>query len=265
MTDHQRPSPLETVHLYARGAAIVLAAVPSTCFVPLPVTQLFTSRFDREDRLKRLHFMRSWARFCRRWILDIDLDVEGREHLPSPSKGHMYISNHQSYSDIIVLIEALDTVGFLSKRVPVKYIPLIGRSAYCAGTVFIDRGSKESREAALQETLRMCEESVAVVVFPEGTRSEDGELRERIYPRAMQAARGRGLRLVPVGLHGTWRVIPKSMDRVGLDQPVAVRIGPALDPADFDTDESYAEACWSEVTRLHAEAREAVQGKRQER
>ena len=73
-----------------------------------------------------------------------------------------------------------DTVAFLSKRVPVRYLPAIGRSAYCAGTVFIDRSNPESREKALQETLRMCVESVAVVVFPEGTRSERGDLRAGI-------------------------------------------------------------------------------------
>jgi len=116
----------------------------------------------------------------------------------------------------------------------------------------------DSRLRALEETLRMCEESVAVVVFPEGTRSEDGELREKIYPRAMQAAHERGLKLVPVGLHGTYRVVPKAMDRIRTGQPVAVRIGEAMDPEAYSSPEDYAEACWQRVAELHDVAKEHV-------
>jgi 1-acyl-sn-glycerol-3-phosphate acyltransferase len=257
----QPATPLDRAHMLARGLAMVAAAIPSTVLVPLPVTQLFTKRFQREERLRDFHFMVAWARFCTERILGIRLDVQGQQNLPRPSRGHMYVSNHQSYTDIVVLMTALDTVAFLSKRVPVRYIPLVGRAAYCGGTVYIDRGSKESREQALQETIRMCEESTAVVVFPEGTRSADGELREKIHPRAMQVARQRGIKLVPVALHGTWRVIPKSMDRVRTGQPVALRIGEILDPAAFDSDASYADACWAAVGELHEQARAAVAAK----
>ena len=248
----------DRVHLVARGLAMIAAAFPSTVLVPLPLTQLTTRRFAREDRLKRLHRMVEWASFCAEHILRIRLDVDGLEHLPRPSRGHMYVSNHQSYTDILVLMKVLDTVAFLSKRVPVSLIPLIGRSAYCGGTVYLDRSSPQDRERALGEVLEMCERSTAVVVFPEGTRSSDGSLRAKIYPRSMQAAHERGLRLVPVGIHGTHRVIPKAMDRVRLGQPVAVRVGPALDPRAFASPELYAEACWAEVARLHEAARAAL-------
>jgi hypothetical protein len=63
---------------------------------------------------------------------------------------------------------------------------------------------------------------------------------------------------VPVGVDGTRRVLPKSMDRVGLNKNVAVRIGPARDPADFDSAERFAGACWDDVRALFAEARASV-------
>jgi len=240
-----------------RATAVVLAGVPSTTLIPLPLTQVCTRRFRREDVLKRVHLMVPWARFCARRILEIDLDVQGREHLPQPSRGHLYISNHQSYVDILVLMDALDTVAFLSKKL-IHYFPVLGRCAYCGGTVFMQRGKKESRQAALEETLRMCQESTAVVVFPEGTRSADGEIREKIYPRAMQEAWRRGLRVVPIGLHGTHRVFPKTMDRLNLGEHVAVRIGPALDPSSWPDGDRFAEACWDTVADLHHQARAAL-------
>ncbi len=237
------------------AVACVVAAIPSTCMVPLPVTRVFTRRYRRERFLQRLHFMVAWARFCRKQILRIKLTVEGRERLPVPSRGHMFVSNHQSWVDILVLMEALDMVAFLSKDL-VRKIPLIGASAFAAGSVFVKRGDPASRQRALRDTIRMCEESTAVLIFPEGTRSEDGELRATIHPAALKAAYRHGLKLIPVGLDGTTSIVPKSMDRIAFGQQVAVSIGEVVDPAGYADEEAYVAEAWERVKREFARARE---------
>jgi 1-acyl-sn-glycerol-3-phosphate acyltransferase len=238
-----------------RAIGVVVSAIPSTTIVPLPITLALTRRYRREELLKRLHFMVGWATFCRRYLLGIDLEVHGREHLPRPSRGHMYVSNHQSWADILVLMEALDTVAFLSKTL-VKHIPLIGRCAYAGGSVYIARNSPESRRRALREMLRMCEESTAVVLFPEGTRSTDGEL-QRIHATSLHAAFSHKLRVVPVAVDGTWRILPKTMDRVCPGHAV-VEIGEPLDPAGFKDANAWTDAVWGRVRELHAAARARV-------
>lgn len=249
---------LDKVDLFARTAAIVAAGCPHTSLPPIGLWQAVIPRYRREALLQKLYFMPYWGTVVSRYILGMKLDVAGTENLPNPSRGHMYVSNHQSYADIFLLMHSLRTAAFLSKKVPVKYIPFVGRGAYCGGTVYVDRSVKDSRMQALEETLRMCEESVAVVVFPEGTRSADGELREKTHLRALKLAYERGIKLVPVGLHGTYRVVPKVMDRIRTGQPVAVRIGTPLDSANYPSPDGYAEACWSEVAALHREAKEAA-------
>jgi 1-acyl-sn-glycerol-3-phosphate acyltransferase len=245
--------------LYTRTVACILAGVPSTSFIPLPLTMALTRRFHREVLLKRLHFMVEWAAFCRRRILRVDLHVEGRENLPASTRGHMFVSNHQSWVDILIEMEALNTVAFLSKRL-VRFIPVMGRCAYAGGTVFLDRKEKESRERALEEALRMCEESTAVVIYPEGTRSFDGELRSKIYTGGILAARARQLRVIPVGLDGTFRILPKTMDALHLGLPAVVGIGRPLDPADYSSDEAWVEAVWSNVEALYRRSRARVRG-----
>ena len=240
------------LEVLARFAGVILASIPSTTIIPLPLTLALTRRFQREELLKRLHLMVPWAAFCRRYLLGIDLEVHGREHLPRPSRGHLYVSNHQSWADILVLMEALDTVAFLSKTL-VKHIPNIGRCAYAGGSVYVARNSAESRRQALREMLRMCRESTAVVVFPEGTRSADGEL-QPIHAASLRAAYSHRLRVVPVAIDGSWRVLPKTMDRLTPGR-VAVEIGPALDPAGFADATDWTEAVWGKVTELHAAAR----------
>jgi 1-acyl-sn-glycerol-3-phosphate acyltransferase len=236
------------------AGACVAAGVPSTSLIPLPLTLAVTRRFGREDLLKRMHFMVEWAGFCRKHIFGIELSRVGAEHLPRPTKGFMFVSNHQSWIDILVLMESLNTVAFLSKDM-IKYIPVIGRCAYAGGTVFFDRKARDSRLRALRQTLRMCEESTAVVVFPEGTRSFDGELRQKIHPGAVKAAYERGLKVIPVGLDGTCKVLPKTMDQVNRGRPVAVTIGQTIDPARFDDVEAWVQAVWGRVTELFHESR----------
>ena len=249
---------IDRLEVVARAAACILAGMPTTTLIPLPLSMALTRRFRREDLLRRLHRMTPWARFCRQHILGIRLDVEGRGNLPSPSRGYMYVSNHQSWVDILVLMEALETVGFLAKTL-VKYIPVLGRCAYAGGTVYVARNDASSRQAALLETLRMCKESVAVVIFPEGTRSADGELRQKIHKGSLRASHHHHLKVVPVGIDGTIKVLPKSMDWVNTGQRVAVTIGEPMDPADYADDVTWADEIWRRVIELHGRSRARVQ------
>jgi len=198
-----------------------------------------------------------WAHNCRKYILKVDLSVEGRQNLPADRRGYMFVSNHQSYVDIPVLMEALDTVAFLSK-ILVKYIPLIGMHAYAGGTIYFKRKDKESRQRALEDTLRMCKESTAVVVFPEGTRSATGNLREKIYPSAIQSAYSEKIKVIPVGLDGTFNILPKSMDRVNLGQRVVVNIGKPMDPESYDSSDAWVDAVWKSVESQHIESRSRI-------
>lgn len=245
---------LDQLRMLARFGACVLASVPSNTLVPLPITLALTRRYRREELLRRLHLMVQWARFCTRHILDLTILVEGKRHLPRDTRGYMYVSNHQSYVDILLLMEVLDTAAFLSKGL-IKFIPVIGQCAYAGGTIYFDRKEQGSRQRALRDTIRMCQESTAVVIFPEGTRSFDGELRKKIQPGAVKAAYIHKLKVIPVGLDGTRRVVPKTMDRINLGQTVAVTVGEPIDPADFDSARAFVNAVWGRITELHHESR----------
>jgi 1-acyl-sn-glycerol-3-phosphate acyltransferase len=166
----------------------------------------------------------------------------------------MYICNHQSWADILVLMEALETVAFLAKSF-IKWLPVLGWGTYAGGSVFVSRSNMASRQRALNQSLRMCAESTAVVVFPEGTRSEDAELRATWYPAAIRAAHARGLRVVPIGIDGTFDVVPKTMDRVNLNRRVAVTIGAPMDPSGWSDSRAFADAVWARIGELFAASR----------
>jgi stearoyl-CoA desaturase (delta-9 desaturase) len=253
--DEPRPGALRRLTSYLRASMIIVAALPSGLLVFL--TLCLCKRFRREDLLTRLHCMTAWARFCVRYILRAEVDVAGAEHLPRSSKGCLYIANHQSVADSLVLIPVIKSVAFLSSD-RVRKIPVIGACAHAGGSVFVDRSSVEDRTRALIETIRMCKESTAVLVFPEGRVSPDGRLLEKVFFSTLYRAYAEGLRVIPIGLHGTAGVVPYSMDEIRTGRTVAIRIGQALSPADAADREAFAEACWQRVGELHGLACAAV-------
>jgi len=254
---------LGRVGLILQFGAVIGLAVPSTLLIPLPLTQLLTKRFCREEKLKRLHLMVLWAKKSLEWVLGGKLKVTGKWNIPPSTKGHMFISNHQSYVDILVLMSALDTVAFLSKSL-VKKIPVIGRSAYCGGTVFFRRNSEKERSRALEETLKMCTESTAVVVFPEGSRSRDGEIKGKIHPRAIIECFRRCIRIIPVGLDGSFDIVSPKMDKVNRGLPLSVHVGEVIDPRAFSGEEQdFVRAVWGKVKDLHCLASRDVQEMRE--
>jgi 1-acyl-sn-glycerol-3-phosphate acyltransferase len=198
--------------------------------------------------------MSGWAWFCTRFVMQADVRVEGLERLPRARRGVLCVSNHQSYVDIPVIMGALPFRAFLSKDL-VAYIPFIGQIAWLGGTIYFNRRRPESRQKALDDTLRMCAQSTPVVVFPEGTRSQDGKLREVVRPGAMRAAWERGLRLCCFALDGTRNVFPPTMDRMYPHQRIAMVIGETLSPSRYPDGDAFAAAAWAEVGRCFERAR----------
>jgi 1-acyl-sn-glycerol-3-phosphate acyltransferase len=233
-----------------------VSALPSRSLLPLS-TRIF-KRFGREALITRIHGMPRWASFCVRTSLGARVDVRGLENLVRPSKGCLYIANNQSFADILVLIPVLESVAFLSKDA-VRKIPVVGACASAGGSIFVDRSSTADRKRALTEVIRMCKESTGVLVFSEGKISRDGELLEEVHFATLYRAYEEGLRVIPIGLHGTRDVVPHSLNEIKTGKPVAIRVGHAISPGDASDRETFARACWTQVQELHGRARRAVE------
>lgn len=110
-----------------------------------------------------------WARGLIR-VLGLCIRSASSVLLPH-SQGHLVVSNHQSYLDILALI-AHFPVQFVAKH-EVRQWPLIGWMAALSHTIFIDRGSIRQSLKCTQQITASLQAGVNVLVFPEGT-STDG-------------------------------------------------------------------------------------------
>lgn len=162
-----------------------------------------------------------------RWFIRIggwDVRVEGIERLPEG--GAILVSNHQSLVDIPLLVAALPRrVGFLAKR-ELGRIPLFGKAMGYAGNLFIDRDDPRDAVHLVRDAVRSIREGRLVVIFPEGTRSEDGSIGE-FKPGAFYLALKGDVPVVPVYIDGGRRALPKG-SVVFRPAELVVRILPPL-------------------------------------
>jgi lyso-ornithine lipid O-acyltransferase len=108
-----------------------------------------------------------------RTLLRINVRVAGE---PMHGRAVLYISNHVSWVDIVV-IGSLSPVAFVAKS-DVRKWPLVGITAEIQRTVFVDRTRRHQTSDAIGEIVKRLASGTSVVLFAEGT-SSDGN---RVLP-----------------------------------------------------------------------------------
>ena len=155
---------------------------------------------------------RAWLQVRLAWgrgaafLVGTQLDIEGAENLQRPA---VFVSNHESLIDVVLLPAILPrTVKFLAKK-ELRRIPLWGWGFAATGAILIDRQDPRGAVASIREALKTLPRGWSVMVFPEGTRSLDGQMRpfkKGAFHMAMQA----GLPVVPIGLCGARDIVRKD-------------------------------------------------------
>jgi 1-acyl-sn-glycerol-3-phosphate acyltransferase len=114
----------------------------------------------------------------------------------------MYLSNHTSWLDILVILySSKKMVHFIAKKELGK-LPFIGFIMRRMGMIFVDRGNTKNSAKSVKETLARIKGGTTIVAFPEGTRSPDGKIgvfKKGLFGIAMKA----GIDIVPVGIVGS--------------------------------------------------------------
>jgi 1-acyl-sn-glycerol-3-phosphate acyltransferase len=200
------------------------------------------------DHSASLWAMKQWSRACIEG-LKIQAECHGGEHVPEG--GFMFASNHQSLLDILVLGATLPgDFKWAAKRSLMK-IPFLGWHLRLAGHVPVDR---ESGKRAAAEVIKRFEAVLRagkpLLIFPEGTRSEDGVVKE-FKSGGFYAAVRANCPVVPVALIGAAELMSKGAVDTGSwrkgERRVVVRIGKPIAPRTEGTEKVRVEALRDEV------------------
>ena len=165
-----------------------------------------TYPFDRKGKVVHL-YARLWGKAA---LLAnrVKVKMEGLEHLNGKGP-YIFMSNHQGSYDIFALLAHLPfQFKWLAKR-ELFSIPFFGWTMAAAGYISIDReGTRETVEA-MNKAVQRIRDGMSVVIFPEGSRSQDGSIqpfKKGGFTLAIKAK----VPLVPISITGSREIMPKD-------------------------------------------------------
>jgi 1-acyl-sn-glycerol-3-phosphate acyltransferase len=172
---------------------------------------LVLSIFDRSGRIMHLKCAVPWAKVIL-WVCGVRVKVNGKVHDEGDRPG-IYMSNHQGIFDIFTLLACLPVdFKFVLKQELMK-IPLFGFALKRARYISIDRENPRLAVKSMNEAAEKIRNGTSVLIFPEGTRSVDGQLlpfKRGGFHLALKAA----CDVVPISIVGSHLIVPKGSLRI---------------------------------------------------
>lgn len=238
---------------------VVLCAV---FFVGALAVFLVTRPFDRNGVVLHLYSC-LWAQAVYAVNPLWSLTVEGREHLPWRGAA-VLVSNHESLADILMLFGLYRPFKWVSKA-SVFNVPLVGWNMRLNGYVSLVRGQRESIVRMMADCRRWLERGVPVLLFPEGTRSPDGEVKA-FKDGAFRLAIDEGCPVIPIAITGTANLLPKHGLVLETKGHCHVRVLEPVSPEPFHGDvaalrEHVRGLIVEEKARMHAAQEKRAKGR----
>lgn len=170
------------------------------------------------------NYARLWARVSLK-LAGVTLKVRGQEHL-QPSQAVIYMPNHQSNFDILALFAGLPGQFRWLAKEELFHVPLFGLAMRRCGYIPLNRTDRKKAVKSVIEAAQRIQSGTSVVIFPEGTRSPDGQLQEFKKGGFMLALKAQ-VPVLPVVIRGSYAVMPKT-SRWIRGGTIEVRILPAI-------------------------------------
>ncbi len=191
---------------------------------------LFTFPFDK--RLWLQHRYSCWWASIYLWLNPFwDLRIEGRENIDH-SQVYVAVSNHQSMLDIPVIHSLFFHFKWVSKKENL-YVPFIGWNMILNRYVVIDRANRKSIIKMMSDCRHHIEKGSSIMIFPEGTRTTDGNL-QKFKEGAFTLAKQTKSPILPVVLDGTGESLPKKGFVIHKKSLIRVRVLEPVMPDEFE-------------------------------
>ncbi|MHB1693803.1 MAG: lysophospholipid acyltransferase family protein [bacterium] len=201
------------------------------------ILSFFDSSGKKSQKIAEL-----WAKTIL-YLLNIKIETSGLEHI-SYESSYLIVSNHQSYFDIFILLASLNIEFKFIAKSSLFNIPFLGWSMKRLGYISIDRknlkktlalfnsinhkiqssenNSKNNIDADSKNTDKI--KSMSILIFPEGTRSSDGKLKNFKTAGLKRFIEILNLPVLPVAISGTFDILKKGSLKIYGGKKVNIKI-----------------------------------------
>ncbi len=169
-------------------------------------------KLDKQNRIKERDDLvfktaRNWARALVN-LTGTKINIIGAENIPK-NEAVVFVSNHQGNFDIPILLGFLNKPkAFIAKKELIKF-PIISTWMKYMNCVFMDRKDIRQSLQSINQGIEYIKEGYSMVIFPEGTRSIDGQLKD-FKPGSLRLALKSGAPIVPVTIKGSINIMGKN-------------------------------------------------------
>ncbi|MBR1878305.1 MAG: 1-acyl-sn-glycerol-3-phosphate acyltransferase [Paludibacteraceae bacterium] len=202
-------------------------------------TAIFTICFVRWRNAEFVHKEQQFWSRAFFWLMLLPVSVDGAEHIQK-GQSYVFVANHQSMFDVWLVYGWLPVIFKWLMKAELRKVPFVGTACKAAGHIFVERRNAKASLESLKEVEKQLSNGVCTVIFPEGTRSLNGEV-GRFKRGAFQIALELGLPVIPLSLDGCFEVLPKGKPFVSW-HPVSMHIGEPIDLKQFEDPNEAIEA-----------------------
>ncbi len=152
-----------------------------------------------------------WAKL---WciLMFVKVEVKGRENI-DPKTSYVFVANHQGAYDIYLVYGYLNHNFKWMMKKSLEKIPFVGAACRISKHIMVDRSSASAIQQTMDSAKRILKDGMSLVVFPEGSRTPDGEMK-KFKRGAFSLATEFGLPIVPLTINGSYDVMPKNTFRI---------------------------------------------------
>jgi len=199
------------------GLYVVLIGLPVIAYSLITKTSDFLFRAGK------------WGIGASMRVAGVRVRTEGLENIPPGVC--IFAANHVSNLDPPAALIAIPRrISFLAKR-EVFNVPIVGTALRLGKIVPVDRSDRDAAIASIDQAVQYVNEGISFVVFPEGTRSKDGQLKPFKKGTFVMAIQGR-VPVVPVSILGSRERMPKGT-LATIPGEILLRFAPAIDSAAY--------------------------------
>jgi 1-acyl-sn-glycerol-3-phosphate acyltransferase len=168
-------------------------------------------RLERENNIEEkdklvYQIARNWAKSLVE-LSGSTVEVKGQENIPDGPV--LFVSNHQSAFDIPILIGYIDKPKAFIAKAEIRKMPIVGAWMEVMQCIFMNRKSIRQSLQAINKGAECLKKGYSLVIFPEGTRSKDGLLRE-FKPGSFKLAMKSRVPIVPITIRNSFKIQEKS-------------------------------------------------------
>lgn len=159
-------------------------------------------------------------------LCGVKTTYKGLENIPK-EEGCLYVANHLGFFDVICVYPYLPGYcGMISKK-EFSIVPVFAQWMKIIYCIFLDRKDIKDGLKKILRAIELVKDGVSIYIFPEGTRSKDGQV-HTFKEGSFKIAKKSGCKIVPIAITGTDEIFEKHFPRI-IPGEVKIEFGEPID------------------------------------